>query len=175
MPVRGNIQVVQKLTRALTSIIPKRIGADAERHFKDSFRKQGFTDASFRMWPPLKDPKAKKGRILKKTGLLMNSIRVAHADWRGVQVVAGGPHVPYAQIHNEGGTINRQVTRRAHFRKGGPVRSRRGTVQRKAGFVKRHQAHMNVHIRKRQFMGPSKVLETKMRGTILRTIAEAVK
>lgn len=157
------------------STAPKRIGADAERHYKESFRKQGFTDSTFRMWPPLKDPKAKKGRILKRSGLLMNSIRVAQADWRGVQVVAGGPHVPYAQIHNEGGTIHRQVTRRAHPRKGGPVKTRRGTVIRKATYVRRHQAMMNTHLRKRQFMGPSRALETKMRATILRTIAEAVK
>ena len=159
------------MQKALVSTVPKRIAADAERHFKQSFRDQGFTNSSLVKWAPTK--KGKPGRVLKKSGLLFNSIRIVRAEWNGIQLTAGGPHVPYAQIHNEGGTINRQVTRREHFRKGGPVRTRRGTVQRKGGLVKRHQARMNVHIRKRQFMGRSVVLENTMRLTIINTIKAA--
>lgn len=169
-----------RLAKALVSTAPKRIAANAERHFKDSFRNQGFTDRALVKWRPLRKPrtnsKGKKlqGRILKGRGLLANSIRVARADWNGIQVVAGGPHVPYAKLHNEGGWIRRQVTRRAHTRRAHPANTRRGRVLRNEAHVRRHQARMNVYIPKRQFMGDSHQLRQTMRQTILKTIAETL-
>lgn len=162
-----------KVQHAISNTIPKRVAANAERHFKESFRKQGFTNANFLRWAPTKGGKA--GRVLRKSGLLFNSIRIDQANENGIRIVAGGAHVPYAQIHNEGGTINRQATRRAHIRRGGPVKTRRGIIQRKAAAVRRHQVRMNVHIRKRQFMGPSITLDGIMKATIQKTIAEALK
>ena len=171
MPIRGHSKFDAKLARlqrTLVSVVPKRVAAVAERHFKESFRQQGFTDSSFSRWRPTKNGKA--NRTLKKSGRLMNSVRVAHATWNRIQVVAGGQHVPYAKIHNEGGTIHRQATRRAHFRKKHMANTRRGTVMRNATMVRRHQVMMNTHIPKRQFMGRSRAMELKMRSVVLKSI-----
>lgn len=176
MPTRGDKQLqakLDRLKRALSNTAPKRVGAAAERFFKESFRRQGWLDGGLRKWPATKG--GKPGRVLKRTGLLMNSIRVARADWRSIQVVAGGPHVPYARIHNEGGTIQRQVTRRAHQRRAHAMRTRRGRVMVAATTVRRHQARMNVHIRKRQYMGRSTSLDLELRKVILETVAAAIR
>lgn len=179
MSVKGNSQVAQRLRKALTTTIPKRIAADAQRHYMDSFRHQGFTDRALVKWRPVKKPRTSRGkvvggRVLKGRGLLANSIRVARADWNGIQVVAGGPHVPYARIHNEGGWIRRQVTRRAHTRRAHPARTKSGVIMRKEANVRRHQARMNLYMPKRQYMGDSTVLRNTMRQTIQRTIIETL-
>ncbi len=182
MPVRGDKQLqakVAKLKAALMNTAPKRIAADAQRHFMESFRNQGFTDSGLVKWRPLRKPRTAKdkvlqGRILKGKGLLANSIRVVKADWNGIVVSAGGSHVPYARIHNEGGWIRRQVTRRAHTRRAHPAKSKGKQVMRKEANVRRHQARMNLYMPKRQFMGDSHVLRRKMRETILKTITESL-
>ena len=173
MPVFGINDINRKLERlgkTLVSIVPKRIAADAERHFKDSFRNQGFTDKSLVKWRRTK--KGKAGRILKKTGNLSNSIRIERADATAIRIVAGGQHVPYAKAHNEGLMLQRQVTRRAHWRAAHKRRTKRGAVNVPDSFVRRHQARLNLRLVKRQFMGRSAVLEQTMRRTILRSIAE---
>lgn len=174
----GNLQAkLGRIAKALVSTAPKRIAADAERHFKDSFRNQGFTDRVLVKWRPLRKPRTSKGkvlqgRILKGRGLLANSVRVAQADWNSIQVVAGGQHVRYAKIHNEGGWIRRQVTRRAHTRQAHAANTRRGRIMRKEAHVRRHQARMNLYMPKRQFMGDSYMLRQTMLQTVLKTIIE---
>lgn len=168
--IKRRIEIARKLRTALVNHVPKRIAADAERHFKMSFRNQGFTDHGLDRWQPLKRPrtgrgKPLKGRILKGTGLLANSIRVARADWQAIQVVAGGQHVPYAKIHNEGGRIQGTFNVRSHTR-----RKRDGSRVPVRAFSRT----VNTVIPRRQFMGDSFVLRQTMRQTILRTIAEAV-
>ncbi len=56
--------------------------------------------------------------------------------------------MPYAQIHNEGGTINKTVTVKAHSRK------RKGRSEN----VKSHRRKMNTTLPKRQFIGEFKML-----------------
>lgn len=184
MPVKGDKQLqakVAKLKAALMKTAPQRIAIDAQRHFMQSFRDQGFTDRGLVKWRPLRKPrtnakgKVLQGRILKGKGLLANSIRVIKADWNGIVVAAGGPHVPYARLHNEGGWIRRQVTRRAHVRGAHIRRTKRyGAQQVSEANVRRHQARMNLYMIKRQFMGDSHVLRRKMRETILKTITESL-
>lgn len=174
MPVRGIDKLngkIDRLMRTLRDIVPKRIAADAERHFKESFRNQGFTDTSLVRWRATKG--GKKGRTLKASGALMNSIK-GTANGMAVRVTAGGQHVPYARIHNEGGTIQRQVTRRAHYRNAHTRRTKRGKQEVPGAMVRRHQARMNLHLPKRQYMGRSAVLTRTMKATILRSIAQVV-
>jgi phage gpG-like protein len=115
-----------------------------------------------------------KGRVLSRTGMLYNSVQLVQADANGIRVVAGGAHVPYAQLHNKGGTIQRQVTVRAHHRREHFANTRRGRVKRKAAIVRRHQMRMNLHIRKRQFMGKSHMLDIQMRKTILASLRKVM-
>lgn len=183
MPIYGLNKLdkrMDRLGKALQRTIPRRIGQDAENHFRASFKNGGFTDRTLVKWRPRKQQprdrrgKAKAHTVLFQHGLLRGSVRLVQADWNNIQVVAGGPHVPYARIHNEGGWIKRQVTRRAHTRRAHAANTRRGRILRGEAHVRRHQARMNVYIPKRQFMGDSFTLRQKMRETILITIAEAL-
>lgn len=171
MPIKGTIEIANRIRTALVQKVPKRIAADAERHFKMSFRHQGFIDETLVPWKPTEKPRANsrgkvlQGRILKRTGLLVNSIRVLRADWNRVEITAGGQHVPYAQIHNEGGRIQGTFNVRAHTR-----RKRDGSKVP----VRAFQRKVNTVIPQRQFMGDSFKLRQTMRQTILRTISEAL-
>ncbi len=55
MPVYGIKNLNDRLHRMRNDLytkIPKRIGQDAENHFRDSFKKGGFTDRAFVPWKP---------------------------------------------------------------------------------------------------------------------------
>jgi phage gpG-like protein len=169
-PLRAKLE---RLAKALAVQAPKVIGAAAERHFKQSFVNQGFTDSALVKWPKTKNGKA--NRVLKKTGLLMNSIRVDRADLNVIRIVAGGPQVPYARIHNEGGTIEGTANVRAHQRRAHRASTRRGKVMRKAASVKAHTRRMLTYMPKRQYMGKSAAMEANMRNELLKLIARTIK
>jgi phage gpG-like protein len=160
-------------SKVVQSILPPRIGAAAQRHFTMSFRNQGFTDQGLRRWIPSKGAKA--NRTLKKSQALANSIRIAEATAQRITITAGNQHVPYAQIHNEGGWIRGQKTVRAHIR--GPFKRRRGsrTEEVRKHAVRRHQAKVNMYIRQRRFMGRSTMLNLEIARVINVTINETRK
>lgn len=170
-------QWTDNLARTLSTTLPERLGATAEAFYRRSFRNQGFTDQQLVKWRKLKRPrtnsrgKALNKAILKGTGNLALSIRVERADFRGVLIAAGNRQVPYAQIHNEGGWIRRQVTRRAHLVGESVRRTKRGKkVAVRAHMVRRHQAQMNLYMPKRQFMGPSATLHRELLGVADKTM-----
>lgn len=170
MPAQGIEQLRKKLLVLHQSIqvrIPKLVAADAERFFKESFRLQGWRDAGMRPWVRTKGGKA--GRILKRTGLLMNSVRVEAVGTR-IIASAGGSNIPYARIHNEGGTIEGTFQVRAHQRKAHLARTRRGRITRKEAAVKAHERKVLTYMPRRQFMGPSKQLEAVWKSTIEREL-----
>ena len=182
MPIYGINKLdrrILKLRASFAKTIPRRIGQDAENHFRDSFKYGGFTDRTLVKWPPRKAaPTNKRGKVVKhtvlfQTGILRNSVRLVRADWNDIQVIAGGSHAPYARIHNEGGTISKSANVRAHGRREHKARMKNGkVVQRKAATVAPYTRTMNTVIPKRQFMGESQVLRGIMRQTIERTIVE---
>lgn len=182
MPVHGSKQLIAKvnnLSKALMGTIPKRMATDAHRHFLMSFRNQGFTDERLVLWPRLKKARtiggrSVEGRILKGRGLLMNSLRIAQANWNSIVIAAGGPHVPYAKIHNEGGTIEATASVRSHTRRDHAANSRNGKVLRRGGTVGAHTRRMLTYMPKRQYMGRSKVLVETMRQTIMKTVVETL-
>lgn len=171
MPLHGQQALMAKLRKLadnLANKAPKVVAAVAERHSKDAFRLQGWTDAAFRAWPRTKS--GKPGRILKRTGLLMNSVRIESATLQRIRITAGGPHVPYARIHNEGGTIEGNVQVRAHKRKAHAARTRRGNTLRREAQVQAHNRRMLVYMAKRKFLGRSVVMEANMRAAVGRLI-----
>lgn len=176
MPIKGASKLSAKLARLqkhMATRLPKLVQAEAVRHFRDNFKLQGFMDGSVRRWAPTK--KGKPGRVLRATGALQNSIRGGAASWSRIEIVAGGPDVPYAAIHNEGGLINRQVTRRPHSRKAHKSRRKGRSVMVGEAMVRRHQARMNVMLRRRQFMGPSRALSVKLSALLVREIHSVMK
>ena len=67
MPVYGVKNLNDRLLKLRSDLytkLPKRIGQDAENHFRDSFKKGGFTDHALVKWKPrAKPPRTKSGKI----------------------------------------------------------------------------------------------------------------
>lgn len=133
--------------------LPKYAGTEALNFFKQSFKRQGFIDESFEAWKPRKERlkrKDKRGKraILVKSGALRRSLR---KFVRG-NIIEISSNVPYAQIHNEGGNIQQNVSVRQHDRR----RPKGGKSK-----VMAHTRRVNIKIPKRQFMGESEFLNKR--------------
>lgn len=136
-------------------------GVIAKNHFVMSFRNQGFTDESIEKWIARK--KADTGRaILVKSGALRRSIRVMN---RGMFKVVIFSNLPYAQIHNDGGVINKgpgsnvlNFNKRGRFQRQRTERQRSQTSYSISAGYGSHQIKMP----KRQFIGNSGVLNRKI-------------
>ena len=124
-------------------------GNMAVRHFKDSFRNEGFTDQSLEKWTEVQrripdtlayevaTGAARTRGILRGKGIMVNSIKVLQST--GYKVVIGVAGVPYAPYHNFGA----KWTQRKLF----------GRVLKEP---------KQVEIPQRQFIGNSQVLEEKI-------------
>lgn len=89
--------------------IAKHAAGQAISHFKGSFFKQGFTDTSFVAWPKRADSLGHK--LLRLSNTLMDSVKATTVTKDRVEITAG-EGVPYAAIHNNGGTIKVKVTQK---------------------------------------------------------------
>lgn len=112
------IKEFQKVKRNL----PAQVGNIAKRHFVESFKNQGFTDASLDPWAARKTKdksdrsprnRDKPRAILVKTGHLRGSIRIRVATFNLIEIGAYG--VPYAKFHNNptGKGVKRQFIGRS--------------------------------------------------------------
>ncbi len=143
--------------------LPTKVGAWAVEFYKESFRRQGYINKNFERWNARKrGDKKRSGRaILTDTGTLRRSIRVVY---KGRDYVVIGSNMPYAKIHNEGGTIHM------------PTRKRKIRFERSKGrfrFAKKASKNViaeamtaskayTVDMPKRQFMGESQFLERRI-------------
>lgn len=81
------------------------IGNEAKNFFVASFRKQGFENRSVEHWKPRKKEDNRKGRaILVDSGDLRRSIIREPVNKSQLKVKIS-TDLPYAKIHNEGGTM----------------------------------------------------------------------
>jgi phage gpG-like protein len=165
------------------SRFPGMVGRLAVATFDENFANAGFTDKIFIRWKPRKGDTENQGRrlgdggrqsgraLLIKTGRLRRSLRVAWAFPHGVRIVAGNQDVPYAQIHNEGGTLTGTANVRAHTRHLYEENDVSHASAKKPKYVKEHvasipvKAHtrqMNTHIPRRQFIGSSQKLTERV-------------
>lgn len=137
---------------------PRIVGNMAVNFFKDSFRRQGFIkDTSLERWDPRKVNPKKGGKrnILVKSGALRRSVRIIRS---GPGYVVVGSDLPYAKIHNEGGTIRGTFRVRQYNRKSF-TRTWKGKRQKvKASTVSNHTRKVNTEIPQRQFIGLSPFL-----------------
>ena len=118
-----------------------------DRNFE---RKAFFTDK----WKKRANPNA-KGTLLMVTGTLRRSIR-SEVRGNGVRFSSA---VPYASIHNEGGTGTKPV--RAHTRRG------------KKGKTHQVKAHMRrFKIPQRQFIGDGKRTQEIIKGVIINNLKD---
>jgi phage gpG-like protein len=178
----------RKIQSELNSLIANKftqiVKREALSHYDSSFRSGGFTNSTFIPWRKrtgersvfagglrLKfDRKAKESRaVLVKSGALRRSIKAQISPG----IVRFWSDLPYAKIHNEGGTINRAAMSRLYVQnrisKGkNKGRYKKGTTQGRGSTVKAYRINMP----RRQFMGESRVLtkslENQFRSDIMK-------
>jgi len=91
--------------------LPIHVGKIAVDHYQDNFRKGGFVDETLQKWQPskrllTKTQGAQYGTLMSSRQELFNSISYIPGEGR----VTIRSDKPYSKIHNEGGTINQNIT-----------------------------------------------------------------
>lgn len=144
--------------RRLMDRMPTLIGTEAVNFSKKRFREQAWVDNGTEPWKKRKPGAARNnGRaILVDKGKLRNSIRIVRS---GPGFVVIGTSVPYAQVHNEGGTINIPVTDR--MRRWGWAMFAKTKDSKFKGLALTKKSSLRVRMPKRQFMGNSAYLRQK--------------
>jgi len=156
--------------------IPDEVAATAVNFSKERFREQAWLDSTKENWKPRKrrrkGGKTKSQTLLVNTGRLKRSIRKVYANENSVLI---GTDVPYAQIQNDGGIINKDVTVK-QFQKKEYTRQRKGRTERvKSHTVHSHQRKINVKIPSRRFIGNSLTLERRLYLLITSRFMKALK
>jgi phage gpG-like protein len=143
---------------------PHIIAETAVEYFQERFTQENWDGVA---WTRRKDKKPH--RLLMKSRNLFRSIHPSEVTPELVRIRAGSPQVPYAQIHNEGGVIQKAARSETFVRNrytkgpkskafGGMGLYKKGT---KAGKGLTFKAHA-VTMPKRQFMGVSAALNTRI-------------
>ncbi len=111
------IQLLQtratEINRLVNRVLPIKVGALAKAHFRENFRLSGFMNGGLRPWPATrrqqtggKSAAANYGPLLSRRNHLFGSI--GYKPGPGFVVI--GTSLPYAAIHNDGGTVGPTVT-----------------------------------------------------------------
>ena len=149
---------------------PSIIAETATEYYKKSFTEKRFGSD---IWAPTKKP-VKKGSLMVRTAALMGSIRPTLVTQNQVTISAGSSKVPYAKVHNEGGTINRNARSETFLRNRVQKKTkktklgqfRKGTTKGKGFTFKAYSYQMP----KRQFMGINNVLQQSIINRIKKSI-----
>jgi phage gpG-like protein len=173
---------ISEFTRKLDSLskaykkVPNEVAALAVKFTKERFRSQAWLDKSNEAWKPRAQRRkggAKKSQtLLVNTGRLKRSIRKISANENSILI---GTDVPYAQIQNDGGTINSNVTVKQHNKKefSRQRKGRKETV--KSHSIKSHSRKMNTKIPSRRFIGNSETLKNQIIDHITIQFTKALK
>jgi len=160
----------EAMARNIMKDLPEKASQQGKNFFQGSFIKEGFTDSSFIAWPKRMDDMRHK--LLSQSLALRSSIRIDQADMNRVQISAGR-NLPYAAIHNEGGTITVTVTDKmrryfwAMYYRTGQDRYRGMALTKKNKFT--------IRIPKRQYIGESHTLMQGIERTFVDQIKQAQK
>lgn len=167
---KTNIPDFSKMAKEALKDAPKDVSQRARAFFMSSFIKEGFTDASFIPWVKRKDTETHK--ILSRSLILRNSINIDQADLKRIKISAGNG-IPYAAIHNNGGTIQVPVTKRMRnyfwylHKKTGDHYWKNAALTKKSHFL--------IRIPKRQFIGDSYTLMQNIDNWMTKNIIKAEK
>lgn len=177
----------RQVERAMRDELPRKAAVIAKNHFRQNFRDGGFTNDGLHEWKKTKRQKAGSPYkpLNSERNHLMDSI---DAVGEPGQVTVVNP-VPYATIHNEGGTINTHPTvtpemRRmawakaysiAGVRKGEKLPKELPEEARKwqaLALTKKQKLNIKVKIPQRRFIGESKELREKINKAIIDKLKE---
>lgn len=179
----------KEIQREVQDRLPRKVGVIAVGHFKQNFRDSGFRDGGLTPWQKsqreLRGGKSAQARYKTLTSgrnHLMSSIEFSASP---SEVVISNP-VPYAAIHNEGGTIKASPRITPQMRKfawrqvyeiaGASGAKNPSELPREAqmwrGLALTKKTHLNLKIKmpKRQFIGESRELTEKVEKEILTTL-----
>lgn len=172
MPKVNKIPDFLKLAADINKNAARYAATEAEKFFKDSFTKGGFTDVSFVQWKKTGNPLA-GARTLYKSGNLQRSIRKQSESAQRVVIQSD---LPYSEIQNSGGyiTVTAQMKKffwAKYYELAGKVKTtQKGKVSRakanlktnaKAEFCKAmalKKVGARIKIEQRQYMGESKTM-----------------
>lgn len=160
--------------------LPVKIGVIAESFFKNNFTLQGFLGGGLQPWIPAKrlssgakDAPSNRPTLFSSNDHMYKSINHITGNASATVVC----NVPYAAIHNDGGTIHPSVTpaMRGHawkefFAAGGTSKAKRDQLPPEAAKWKAlaltKKKNLNINIPRRQFMGDSPELRILIQQTI---------
>lgn len=158
---------IESLADNVKRYAPGIIAETATEHYKERFRKKDWEGVP---WTDLKHPNP-KGSLMVRSGSLLSTIRPTLVTDREVRIGAGNAKVPYARIHNEGGTIKQTPTAKqkrffwAMEHKSNPVVP--GKEHKAGGWAKMATKNqLVINIPKRQFMGNSAALNKKINARL---------
>lgn len=141
--------------------VPSIVAETATEYYKEAFKVKAWDGKAWQGHSKSYNPRG--GSLMVKSGILLNSIRPVKETPEVVEINAGNSKTPYAQIHNEGGTIVRNP-RSETFKRN---RSSRG---RRAGKFKRGTTagqgftfkKTTINMPRRQYMGYAVALRRRM-------------
>lgn len=155
--------------------MPTRLGAIAVAFSKERFTRQNWVGKTRQPWEKRKVEKGSKRRrrrhVLVDSGRLKRSIRVLYKSHNYLII---GTDVPYAKIHNEGGTINKDTRVRRHTRKAHTRRTKSGSQKVSQHQVQAHSRHINIDMPERRFIGESALMVRRMERDITKEIKNAL-
>ncbi|HAQ21123.1 MAG TPA: hypothetical protein DCR40_18100 [Prolixibacteraceae bacterium] len=172
----ANLQdYISALETKIRAKVPNIIAETATEFFKERFQTKEWDGLA---WPQTKRV-VRKGSLLVRSSKLVNSIRPSLVSANKVVISAGNDMVPYAQIHNEGGELHPKVTPAMrkwawanYYAAGGgastgsATEGKGKTENKEAAFYKglalTKKTQLDIVIPKRQFMGHSERLNTKI-------------
>lgn len=166
----NNIPDFEKMNVQLKRDLVRFASVEGVNHFQDSFYNQGFTDVAFEAWEKRKNDIDPGRKILIQSAFLLNSVQVFSASQKRIVF---GSDAEYADIHNNGGTLNIRITQRSR-RYFWFMFKATGKGMWKALALTSKQS-IKVTIPKRQFIGESKTLLDNIDKWILNTIQKRFK
>jgi phage gpG-like protein len=160
-------QITADIKKAVQDIIPEKVKQIGLKHFDDSFKSQGWEGTA---WAKRKrETRRTRGKaLLISSGRLRRSIRGVSSPNK----VVFSTDVPYAQIHNEGGTIQRSAMSRLYLQN----RATKGKNKGRYSYGTKRGRGLtigaySVKMPKRQFVG----ISTKLNNDIITMIEKELK
>lgn len=192
MGIKDYIELIKSQRKEIDQLmrrqLPVKIGRMAKDHFQENFRKGGFVNNGLQQWPKSKrqlsgtsSAAAQYGPLLSGRNHLFSSMKYTPSDYR----VKVANEVPYAAIHNEGGTVNPTVTPEMRrfawamfYKASGKKKEKRGSIlsnpdaERWKALALTKKSKLTVKIPKRQFLGESAELRKSINDKIEKELSK---
>lgn len=186
MDIKDYVELIKSQRKEIDLLmrrqLPIKIGRMAKDHFQENFRKGGFVNNGLQQWPKSKrqlsgtsSAAAQYGPLLSGRNHLFSSMKYTPSDYR----VKVANEVPYAAIHNEGGTVKPTVTPEMRrfawamfYKASGKKKGKRGPMlnnpdaERWKALALTKKSKLTVKMPKRQFLGESAELRKSINDKI---------